>query len=467
MKVLPLFLLPLFLLFSTLIFAQTAIKAKVVGEDGEAIFGANVLLLNPEDKTLAFSSTSTDGFFALKAEPGIYQIKITHLGFRTEKREITVGLQNVDLKNIVMLKDSSELEEVYLKAEAKVIQKGDTTIFNTAKFHNGTEKNLKDILQTLPGVGINDKGKVTVGGKAVDRLLIDGEDLYKNQHQFATENIHSQIVGNIELIRNYTDFGTLKSENKTGITALNVSIKDGYKNKLTGTAEAGAGIENKYKIKPSLFNFGKKNKSSLITNFNNTGDSPLRIRDYLEITNPVDIEKGSSSVNFSKNENVPQFLVSEDKAKSRITNFATISSIFNPNKNWKIDFYGIINHSKQEQIFTKEQILGTNTTALHIVEENRINEKNLFGVAHFKTIYKRNENSVFIFNSNLDTDLSSLNTNIDNLTDQNPSSIIEKFEPKKLISKTDVSYSEKFKNAAFTALAFFNYDSNQNNLDIS
>ncbi len=308
---------------------------------------------------------------------------------------------------------------------------------------------------------------MTVGGKEVDRLLIDGEDLYKKQHQFATENFSSQMVGNIELIRNYTDFGTLKSENKTGLTALNVNIKEEYKNKMTGSAEVAAGIENKYKLKPSIFSFGKKNKTSLITNFNNTGASPISIRDYLELTNPVDNEKGSSSVNFSKSEKMPQFLTSENKAKSRKTNFATLSSIFNPSKSWKIDFYGIINHSKQERLFSREQILSTNTVPISIFEENRIAEKSFFGVAHLKSIYKRNENSVLILNSNFDADLLNISTNIEKENGQNTDLIVEKYQPKKIISNTDISYSEKFNNAVFTTMAFFNYNNTKDFLDIS
>lgn len=435
-------------------------------QKGMAIDGANVLLKDSENNTVAFSSTSIDGSFAIKAMPGKYQIRITYLGFKTNTQEISLTLEKLDLETIIIHQDSSELEEVYIRAEERIVQKGDTTVFKTAEFLLGSERSLKDILETLPGMGVNEDGKVTIGGQEVDRLLIDGEDLYKNQHQFATENIASQMVGNIELIRNYRDFGTLKSENKSGLTALNVNIKDDFKNKLTGDVETAVGFENKYKIKPSVFSFGKKNKSSWITNSNNTGDSPISIRDYLELTNPVDTEKGSSSVNFSKSENMPQFLISENKAKSRSINFTTLSSVFNPNKNWKIDFYGIINHSEQERLFSREQLLSTNTSPISIFEENQTTEKSLLGIAQLKSIYKPKENSVFIFSSKLNTDLSNLNTDIVNTTDQDSGLITETFKPKKLISKTNISYSEKFSNAIITGMVFFNYDSDDNLLDI-
>lgn len=455
------------LLFSTFIFGQTTIAGKVINEISEGIEGANVLLKDATNSnTLAFTATSQNGTFVLTATPGKYVLKITYLGYRTVSQKITVNLEKLVLKPIIIYEDSSELEKVFLKAEAKIVKKGDTTIFNTARFLNGTEQNLNDVLQTLPGIGINNHGKVTVGGKEVDRLLIDGEDLYKKQHQFATQNISSKMVGNIELIRNYKDFETLKTADKTGITALNVKVKDEFKNKLTGTIDAGVGIENKYNLKPSLFNFGKKNKSSLITNFNNIGESPISIQDYIEMTTPVDINRGSSGVTFAKNDNTPRFLTSGDKAKSSVLNFATLSSVFNPNKKIKIDFYGIINHSKLERRFSNEQTLNSNTTPISIFEKKRITEKSLFGIAHLKTIYKRNENSVFVFASNLDTDLSNLKLDIENQTDQNSNFFLEKYKPKKLSSKTNLSYSKKLKNAVFSTNAFFNYDSDCEYLDI-
>lgn len=461
------FLLLSFLLFSTLVFAQTEVMGIVVGEDGKPIEGANVLLKDSEDNTLAYSSTAVDGRFTIKISSGTYRLEVSHLGFRSVNNTLYVPTEDINLDTIIIHEDSSELEEVFIIAEERIVQKGDTTVFKTAEFLLGSERSLKDILETLPGMGVNEDGKVAIGGQEVDRLLIDGEDLYKNQHQFATENISSQMVGNIELIRNYTDFGTLKSENKSGLTALNVNIKNDFKDKLTGTVDAATGFESKYKIKPSVFSFGKKNKSSLITNFNNTGDSPISIRDYLELTNPVDTEKGSSSVNFSKSENMPQFLISEDKAKSRTINFATLSSIFNPNKNWKIDFYGIINHSRQERWFSRKQVLSTNTLPISIFDENRITEKSLLGIAHLKSIYKPKENSVLIFSSKLNTDLLNLDTDIVSITDQDSDLIAETFKPKKLISKTNISYSEKFNNSIITGMAFFNYDSNDDLLDIN
>ncbi len=144
------------LLFPAFVFAQTAITGRVVGQDGGPIDGANVLLKDSKNKTVSFSSTAFDGTFTLKAMPGSYHLRVTYLGFKTVNQDISVAPEKLYLEPIVIQEDSSELEEVFLKAEAKIEERGDTTIFKTAKFLLGTEQSLNDILQTLPGMGVND-----------------------------------------------------------------------------------------------------------------------------------------------------------------------------------------------------------------------------------------------------------------------------------------------------------------------
>ena len=78
---------------------------------------------------------------------------------------------------------------------------------------------------------INENGKIEVNGKLISELLIDGENLYNSQHQFATENLSSKIVKSVEFYKNYNSFDRLKKDSITNETALNIIIKDEYKKK--------------------------------------------------------------------------------------------------------------------------------------------------------------------------------------------------------------------------------------------
>ncbi|MAO10674.1 MAG: hypothetical protein CMC07_07285, partial [Flavobacteriaceae bacterium] len=379
-----------FFIFFNYTSAQQVISGRLKTAKNKPIEGANIVLKTiNENTTVSYDISNKTGGFSIKAKTGEYLLKISYLGFKTVSRKITVNLEDINLQTIILKEDTSELEEVVLKAESRILIKGDTTIYKTASFLNGTEQNLSDILQNLPGLDINDKDKVTLNGKEIDRLLVNGENLYKNQHKFATENIAAKIVGNIEVIKNHLDFGSIRTQGKSGLTALNVNIKDDFKNKITGTINTGGGVKNKYEFRSALFSFNKKTKSSLITNFNNTGTNPISIEDYIDLTDPITIEPGSSSnVIFSNIEDVPRFLSVGDKVKSRVINFATISSIVNPTEKIKIDFYGIFNASKQEEAFLSNQQLTANNNSFSIAEENKALEKNYFGIGHLKAIYK-------------------------------------------------------------------------------
>ncbi|MNE44078.1 hypothetical protein D3C80_1382890 [compost metagenome] len=110
----------------------------------------------------------------------------------------------------------------------------------------------------MPGISTNDKGKIIVNGKEITELLIDGENLYNKQHQLATENIASKAVKSVELYKNHTSFDKLRTDNPTEATALNILIKDEFKNKLKGFVQGDSNFEDRHKINASLYNFGKK-----------------------------------------------------------------------------------------------------------------------------------------------------------------------------------------------------------------
>jgi hypothetical protein len=221
-----------FLLF--FILCQTAncqikISGVIVDNNGLPIQGASVTIKSIENNSsLGYTFSVKDGIFDIsipsKTQNAI--IKVTHLGYKAFSKVFVIQDRYTKLDNIIITQNTSKLNEVILKAEKRRIQKGDTTVFKVDKYINGTEENLKDVLDKIEGFDINNQGKITINGKQIDRLLVDGENLYKNQHSFATDNIPASLVGDLELIKNYSDFDALKTKEKSGITALNVKIKD-------------------------------------------------------------------------------------------------------------------------------------------------------------------------------------------------------------------------------------------------
>ena len=71
-----------------------------------------------------------------------------------------------------------------------VIIRGDTLIYDADSFKNGSERKLKDIIDKLPGVEINDDGQIEVEGKVVNKLMVNGKDFLRGILNWALTTFH-------------------------------------------------------------------------------------------------------------------------------------------------------------------------------------------------------------------------------------------------------------------------------------
>jgi hypothetical protein len=207
----------LFLLLINTVNGQYKISGTVLSNSNIPLYLTNIQVQNTIDhKTISFCTSEQNGSFLLDLkENGTYNLKITALGYKSHLAKIEVKSSLLDLGTIYLKENKTELEEVLIKANSNgITQKGDTTFYKIERFLNGNKENLKDVIKIIPGLEINAKGKITSNGKEIDRLLIDGDKMYKNQHQFATENISSTMIKNIELIKNYNDFESISKKEK-------------------------------------------------------------------------------------------------------------------------------------------------------------------------------------------------------------------------------------------------------------
>jgi hypothetical protein len=56
--------------------------------------------------------------------------------------------------------------------------RADTLIYNTDSFKDGTERKLENIFENLPGVEINENGQIEVGGKVVNKFMVNDKDFF-------------------------------------------------------------------------------------------------------------------------------------------------------------------------------------------------------------------------------------------------------------------------------------------------
>ncbi|SNR73415.1 CarboxypepD_reg-like domain-containing protein [Maribacter sedimenticola] len=253
---------------------------------GAGVDMANVIAINTATQGLeSYGITNHAGQFKLKLKTGQqYTVKVSYLGFRPESFTFTAAEDDA-VKDIVLYEQAAQLDEVDVTYEMPVSVKGDTIVYDTDSFVSGTEKKLKDVLENLPGIEINDDGQIEVEGKTVSKVMVEGKDFFDGDSKLAVENIPANALSKVEVLRNFNEVSQMKGlTNDDDNVALNIKLKEGKKNFWFGEITAGYGPDDRYLAHPKLFYYSPKYSVNIITDLNNIGEVPFTRSDYRNFT---------------------------------------------------------------------------------------------------------------------------------------------------------------------------------------
>lgn len=347
----------LFLIFLLSSFVGNAqnirFEGLVVDSNATGLEMANVMAINQTTNAMdSYAITNDKGKFylSLKANAS-YKIKVSFIGFQPKEIELKTDSENI-IQNIV-LQAGIDLEQVEIVHEMPVSIKGDTIIYNSDSFTNGTERKLGDILKKLPGVEVNKDGEIQVEGKTVQKLMVDGKDFFDGDTKLGVQNIPADAVDKVQVLRNFNEVSQLKGlENNEENVAMNIKLKKGKKNFWFGDVTGGIGVgheEERYIANPKLFYYSPKYSINLLGNFNNIGELPFTVQDYFKFTGGFRgiMRKGGTNFNVGSND-LGISMMRNNRAKEIETRFGAANFSYNPTKTWRISGFGILNSSDTE-----------------------------------------------------------------------------------------------------------------------
>lgn len=295
------FIVLLFLGFSSFAQSNITIKGKIWDTKKQvSLESATVYLTSVKDSmVIDYTITDKNGFFKMETKKITKPVflKVSYIGYQTFKQEVKEIIENKEFGVLNLLENESLLNEVVIKSEAPPIRiKKDTLEFNASSFKVRPDANVETLLKQLPGVEIDADGKVTVNGKEVNQVLVNGKPFFDKDGKIALQSLPSDIINKVQI----SDTKTKKEElTKQAASSNNASINltiDEDKNKgFFGRIMGGYGTDSRYESSLLINYFKNKRKISVLAssnNINSTGFSMDEVFDNMG---------GGRNVNMSYN----------------------------------------------------------------------------------------------------------------------------------------------------------------------
>ena len=145
------------------------------------------------------------------------------------------------------LSDTLYMKEVVIVTKTAVRVHGDTTDYNVDSFNTDPLANTEDVLKRLPGVEISREGKITVNGKPVTKLFINGKEYLSDDLSGVIKNLPAEILEKIQVadFQDEDDKFTGSKDNSEE-KAINLQMKKKFSGGVYGRANAGYGTKDRY-----------------------------------------------------------------------------------------------------------------------------------------------------------------------------------------------------------------------------
>ncbi len=218
---------------------------------------------------LAYTMTNTRGEYTVGGLPHNVplEVKISYIGYGTFSRVFTIPAGNnlISFGETDLLRKSNATEDSVVVTPPPVRMHGDTLEFSAAAFSLDKNAVAEDLLKNLPGVIIWGDGTITVNGKQISKLLVDGKPFFGADAAVATQNIPKSAIDKVQVYQE-----NINPDNPyDSITTINLKLRKSVHSGYFGMFSAGAGSDNRYEASASSSAFSPRDQLALAGQANN------------------------------------------------------------------------------------------------------------------------------------------------------------------------------------------------------
>lgn len=278
-------LMLLMILFSPMAFAQQSgvnVTGSVVEQGSDTpIEQATVRLLNVKDSAMVRGVVSArNGSFTLKnVKKGSYLLHITFIGYDPlyQPLQITGKKNPVNVGKLELSDGAIELGEAVVIGKApEVTVRNDTVEYNADSYKVTEGSVLEDLLKKMPGVEVDSEGKITVNGKEVKKVMVDGKEFFSDDPKVASKNLPAKMIDKLQVLDKKSDMAQMTGfDDGEEETVINLTVKPGMKQGWFGNAYGGYGSKDRYEGNAMVNRFVNNDQITFMGGANNTNNMGL------------------------------------------------------------------------------------------------------------------------------------------------------------------------------------------------
>ncbi len=269
---------------------QGSISGKTLESPQKPLAFSTVAVYKSIDTTLlTYRLTTHTGDFKIPGLPlnvGL-RILITFSGFEVYRKEfqLSPANPNIILEAITLQRTYKQLDDLIILAEIPpVVIKKDTIEFNASAFKTLPNALVEDLLKKLPGVDVDREGNITVEGKEVNRITVDGKTFFGDDPKMATRNLPANVIDKVQVTDDKEEMMRRGDDNPNNVgKVINLTFKKGVKKGWFGKLYGGGDFKNLYNAGGIGNIYRDTLQMSILAYTNNINKAPFSFSELLQI----------------------------------------------------------------------------------------------------------------------------------------------------------------------------------------
>jgi hypothetical protein len=235
---------------------------------------ATISLVYAKDSSLvSFNRTNESGEFVFKnIKSDNYLISVSYVGYQPKWVAVPAGGSSTIDMGVVYMNDVNNMSTVTVTARRPpVVISGDSIEFNSENFKTAPNAVVEDLLKKMPGMEVDKSGGITVNGKTVTKVFVNGKEFFTGDPKMATKNLPADAVDKIQVYDRKSDQAMFTGiDDGSEETAINIKLKKDRNRSTFGKLNGGAGTPSRFDAQGNVNVINNEEQFSVIGGANNT-----------------------------------------------------------------------------------------------------------------------------------------------------------------------------------------------------